>query len=176
MAKCRFFEAEHSYPRDECDPAYCWRVLGNGIRKRPRPLSFLPDPNECAHQWEDVLARVTVKQARVMANPKFAQVNGRVVTVERRLSICTECGLVRYTHESLGELVCIPSRPRKGASCRRGPRSEGIYWSKDRKKWTATIYVDQHHSRFVGRFASREEAIEARRQAIEAKASVGETA
>jgi len=112
MAHCRFFEGEHTYTQDECDPSHCWHVLGGISRKRKHPLIRLPNPDECEHEWEDILARVSVVGGRRCTDPRCLQVQGVVVMVERRIHICLKCGMVRYSHENLGDLCCVPTRPR----------------------------------------------------------------
>jgi hypothetical protein len=107
MTQCRFYKGEHNYPQDECDKSYCWAVLGNHPTPRVEPLGK-DDPRFCEHEWEDILARVVMAQAKPLLDTRYAMKEGKLVTVERRFLVCVHCGQIRYTHPELGDLVCDP--------------------------------------------------------------------
>ena len=108
VVQCRFFQAEHTYSQDECEREFCYSILEHPRRRYP-PLPLEPDPLKCVHEFETVYAKFVVPGShRVMGGRHIITADGHVCTTERLFAVCLHCGMVQYSHEQLGILICYP--------------------------------------------------------------------
>lgn len=108
MPKCRFFRGSHVYDTTECDVEFCRQVLPMAGKRRS-PLPEGHSPIDCEHDWDTLYVRTKAHLGKMVASRRFAITEeGQIELLERVLYVCKHCGSIKYTHEELGDIMCVP--------------------------------------------------------------------
>ena len=110
MCQCRFYKGAHSYDPSECDVDYCREILPKS-KKRRVPLPEGHNPECCEHNWDVLYVRMKSHIGKMAPSRRFAVTDdGKIEITERILYVCEHCGAVKYTHEEIGDILCVPCR------------------------------------------------------------------